>query len=76
MEKINVNASRDKDMREILRQFKLLESVEKGSIYCEFCETAITWENLAGLVTRADKQPLLICYSESCIEEASHNAAS
>jgi hypothetical protein len=68
-ERIEVPAVNDRDLTEILDHHGLTEKLKAGSLKCESCSRAITWENLGALWARRGAVSL-VCDLSECIEFA------
>ena len=68
--RIEIPAVRDRDLRAVLDRFGLSQMIDNGEVVCTSCDTDLTWDNLGALVVR-EGELQLFCELPDCIEVAS-----
>jgi hypothetical protein len=67
---LELPVARDRDLRVILQEFGMLESLEAGELVCTHCQSQLGWTNWGALVVRQGKVDLY-CDLPDCIEQVS-----
>jgi len=65
--KIEINAARESDLRVILSDFGITQSIDDATAECTVCGGSVTWDNLGGIIILNDK-PVLFCNLFDCMQ--------